>query len=136
MKPMKREYLLPQNMRPLDLERAHAVFRLRLAYENHTGRKAVDVVEKVLVCASCGKTEGVALEPSRTAYVIHCPKIGCGACEGLDSPCKAGVTNKRECPNWPKEDPNAPILLCRECAEEHHANWDNIWADYYAGFSG
>lgn len=30
-------------------------------------------------------------------------------------------------------DPNAPIPLCRECVEEHHANWDAAWAEYYAG---
>ncbi len=31
------------------------------------------------------------------------------------------------------EDPNAPLALCRECAEEHHLNWDYTWAEYYSG---
>jgi hypothetical protein len=28
---------------------------------------------------------------------------------------------------------NAPSLLCRDCAVEHHAYWDDMWADYYNG---
>ena len=28
---------------------------------------------------------------------------------------------------------NAPLLLCRDCAEEHHANWDAQWAEYHSG---
>lgn len=28
---------------------------------------------------------------------------------------------------------NAPLLLCRGCAEEHHEYWDSVWKDYYGG---
>ena len=30
-------------------------------------------------------------------------------------------------------DPNAPIMLCADCAEEHIAYWDSVWSDYYGG---
>ena len=32
-----------------------------------------------------------------------------------------------------ENDPNHPLPLCRECAEEHHEQWDDQWADYYGG---
>lgn len=47
----------------------------------------------------CGETEGVQLEPSRTAY--HWDGKG--------------------------EDPNRPVALCRPCAEAHHEHWDEMW---------
>jgi len=31
------------------------------------------------------------------------------------------------------EDPNADIPLCRSCAEAHHEEWNNRWAEYYRG---
>lgn len=30
------------------------------------------------------------------------------------------------------EDPNHPVLLCEDCAEEYHDYWNEMWADYYA----
>lgn len=27
----------------------------------------------------------------------------------------------------------ADIFLCRHCAESHHENWDEQWADYHGG---
>jgi hypothetical protein len=30
-------------------------------------------------------------------------------------------------------DPNADLFLCRDCAADHHANWDEVWREYYAG---
>lgn len=24
-------------------------------------------------------------------------------------------------------DPNAPVPLCRACAKDHHAYWDELW---------
>jgi hypothetical protein len=65
-------------------------------------------------CLRCGTTEGVELESSRTMYPT-------------------------EPPTWLERvadietDPNAPIPLCRECAEEHHDHWNGMWAEYYAG---
>lgn len=34
--------------------------------------------------------------------------------------------------NGKGRDPNAPILLCSECAKEHIAYWDEMWREYYA----
>jgi hypothetical protein len=56
-------------------------------------------------CRRCGAKEGVMPEPSRTMY----PRA-----EG-------------------ESDPNASILLCRQCAQLHHAYWDECWSEYYAG---
>jgi hypothetical protein len=28
------------------------------------------------------------------------------------------------------EDPNRSVMLCRECAAEHHAYWDERWSEY------
>lgn len=56
-----------------------------------------------LACGACGATEGVQMEPSRTCY-------------------------HRE-PGEP--NPNADIALCRDCATDHHAHWDDRWAEYY-----
>jgi hypothetical protein len=55
-------------------------------------------------CECCGSREGVRWEDSRTMY-HHEPG---------------------------EPDPNAPLLLCRDCAEEHHAMWDERWQEYYA----
>jgi hypothetical protein len=62
-------------------------------------------------CSHCGSTEGVELEDSRTSY-SHEPTAW----------------------DWIVEtpDPNAPVPLCRVCAVEHHAYWDEMWAEYYA----
>lgn len=54
-------------------------------------------------CVHCGSRDGVQLEDSRTHYIW----------DGED------------------EDPNAPISLCRDCANEHHEYWDGQWRDYY-----
>lgn len=51
-------------------------------------------------CERCATTDGVELESGRTAY-HHEPGT---------------------------EDPNRPWLLCRPCAVEHHAHWDDMWA--------
>jgi hypothetical protein len=59
-------------------------------------------------CMSCGSTEDVELENSRTCYHFE------GNIHSLDNP-------------------NRPIPLCRECAKEHHEYWDGMWADYYRG---
>jgi len=67
-----------------------------------------------MICRGCGSDKNVRLEDSRTAYaqkpytlwmaLIHDDKI---------------------------PDPNAPIPLCRECAAEHHAHWDEMWEEYH-----
>ena len=56
-------------------------------------------------CEACGEAGDVRKEDSRTQY--HWDGTG--------------------------EDPNAPLHLCRDCAETHHANWDEMWREYNAG---
>lgn len=72
--------LIPEVSKPFDVEGARRKFLALL----NPDRKA---------CVICAATDGVALEPSRTAYV----------------------------PKGPGDDCNAPVLLCRPCAKEHHA---------------
>jgi len=66
-------------------------------------------------CERCGSTEGVELEDSRTAYVEPDYSLWIAVMYDDKPP-----------------DPNAPSPLCRECAREHHAYWDEQWAEYYA----
>jgi len=70
-------------------------------------------------CVCCGSTDGVQLEAARTAYHRE-----------------AATRYERlmfEDPvNDIPADPNAPIMLCRDCAAEHHENWDMVWSDFYA----
>lgn len=49
----------------------------------------------------CDTTEGVQMESARTAY--HWDGKG--------------------------DNPNAPIPYCRPCADDHHAYWDDQWAN-------
>lgn len=37
--------------------------------------------------------------------------------------------------NFPRPDEvaNAPLSLCRGCAADHHAEWDERWSEYYSG---
>lgn len=67
-------------------------------------------------CAQCGATEGVLLEDARTAYVAPERDVYDRLRDDGDPP-----------------DPNAPIPLCRACAKAHHAYFDEVWAEYYAG---
>lgn len=62
-------------------------------------------------CAAADITtsDGVELESSRTMY----PFDG-----------EAGSPS----------DPNRPIALCRNHAAEHHAHWDEMWAEVRAGW--
>jgi hypothetical protein len=56
-------------------------------------------------CECCGTHEAVEFQSARTAYVWDG--------EG--------------------EDPNRDVALCPPCAADHHAYWDERWADYYSG---
>lgn len=65
-------------------------------------------------CEHCGCPYGVFLEDSRTMYERR-------------QPTRYEVIAGIQIPN-----PNAPLGLCRECADEHHAFWDDMWRDYYS----
>ena len=62
-----------------------------------------------LVCSYCGSKEGVQMEDSRTTYHYE------GEIGGPD-------------------DPNKPLPLCRYCAKEHHAHWDDMWSEVNRGY--
>lgn len=55
-------------------------------------------------------------------------------CEGSRGPCKEQTglewEDSRTSYHWNGlgKDPNRHILLCRSCAVEHHADWDDMWA--------
>jgi hypothetical protein len=74
-------------------------------------------------CECCGSTEDVKLEDSRTCYARSPPRLNQWQILLLDDPLD---------PPMPP-DPNAPIPLCRDCAEMHHTYWDEMWSDYYNG---
>lgn len=76
-------------------------------------------------CIACGAIEGVELESSRTMHYVPLRRVSRYERLKLDDPFF-------DDPPAPP-DPNAPIRLCRECAEEHHSNWDECWAAFYAG---
>jgi hypothetical protein len=69
-------------------------------------------------CECCGSTEGVELESSRTAYDPG-PMTRYQWLQ-LDDPL-----------NGKQPDPNVPLQLCRDCAAEHHAQWDQAWQEFY-----
>jgi len=72
-------------------------------------------------CDHCGATCGVELEESRTCY--EPPQRNQWQTLLLDEP--------QDPPDPP--DPNAPVPLCRDCAEHHHAYWDEMWEQYNSG---
>lgn len=76
-------------------------------------------------CECCGETKGVQFESSRTAYS---PK-----------PMTRWERLRLPDPLLPPsplerfEAANPDLLLCRDCAAEHHAQWNQQWAEYYSG---
>ena len=73
-------------------------------------------------CERCGLTEGLRFESSRTCYYNE-SKLR----EGRRKKLRMLELEEAE------EDPNRDIVLCRECAVEHHAYWDEMWKEYYYG---
>lgn len=55
-------------------------------------------------------------------------KLECARCQAT-----AGVEMENSRTQYPDPADNAPVPLCRDCAQEHHAHWDAMWADYQAG---
>lgn len=70
----------------------------------------------------CESTEDVREEPCRTAYYVE-------PCEHTD--CLENEEMRALC--YQSRDPNKSAWLCRPCAAEYHAGWDEIWGAYYAG---
>lgn len=66
-----------------------------------------------MICMECGSSEDIRLEDSRTNYE---PK-----------PVTLWHHIREELP----PDPNAPVALCRDCAADHHAYWDERWDEWY-----
>ena len=75
-------------------------------------------------CIRCGRVGGVRLEDSRTNYVREPPTVW-DRIRAEDG----GLTPTPSV----GEDPNKPLALCRDCAREHHQDWDERWREYYAG---
>lgn len=82
----------------------------------------------VLACEGetgpCGKTVGVRREPARTAYDVG--GFDCG-----HEDCATDPKMKELCFIDRDARANHSPLLCRECAVEYHAHWDEMWATYY-----
>lgn len=55
-------------------------------------------------CEQCGAFFGVRLVPAMTMY----PWDGKG------------------------QDPNRPLVLCREHAEDYRSHWKEMWSEYYS----
>lgn len=68
------------------------------------------------VCEYCGDDVGVFWEGSRTMY--H---------EEVNA-----WTHLLENVGDAPPSPNRDRALCRECAAEHHSNWDEQWREYYS----
>ena len=60
-----------------------------------------------LECECCGHTNGIEMEHSRTMYPF----------DGEPSD---------------PANPNRDVALCRACAAEHHAYWNDMWNEYHA----
>jgi len=75
-------------------------------------------------CDACGSTDGVKLEDSRTAYepkdLTRYDRLQ------ADDPLNPPSHLER----FVAANPRIPY--CRRCAEEHHAFWDEQWAELYA----
>jgi hypothetical protein len=67
--------------------------------------RAVTIWRQKPICQNCGTLWGLKLADSCTAY----PWDGKG------------------------RDPNAPVLLCPRCSEDHYEHWHEMWSEYYAG---
>lgn len=84
------------------------MMRYKSAMENHatTAQTAPSAAASAspLSCLRCDAVDGVAMESARTCYPYSGPTGG-------------------------PDDPNKPVPLCRGCAEEHHAHWDEMWAN-------
>lgn len=69
-------------------------------------------------CLHCDSTEGVKLEDSRTLYALPDRNR-------FEKVVEDALFTERE-------DPNADIPLCRECALDHHEYWTEMWREYYS----
>lgn len=79
------------------------------------------------VCAHCGDSAGVEWESADTAY--HVPTI-------YDRPHSVWrqllINLGFVYLNPDDEYKNCPLAFCRDCANEHHAYWSEMWREYNA----
>lgn len=68
-------------------------------------------------CEDCGTSEGVEREGSRTMY----------------PPPTLTFWDRILLDGEEPEDPNREPYLCRSCAAEYHARWDEQWDSYNSG---
>lgn len=103
--------LIPKGASSLFESHARRVFGVRFNYLSSEAKGLLRALwqQGIAVgaggCEHCSDLDGVEFEDARTSY--------CWDGEG--------------------EDPNRPLVLCRSCAAEHHANWDEQWREYYSG---
>jgi hypothetical protein len=105
-------------------------------------------------CECCGNLESVEMEPSRTQYRRDptpwerragqklfrelTAAYRLGGAKAVKEIGAQGFTDRTD--PWVYESmpvydevANQSLSLCRSCAADHHANWDDQWAEYYAG---
>lgn len=70
--------------------------------------KAYWIWRQAPICQRCGTLWGLKLAGSCTSYHWE---------------------GKEEDP----DNPNAPVLLCPRCTEDHYDYWDDMWQEYYQG---
>jgi hypothetical protein len=105
-------------------------------------------------CECCGSLEGVAMESSRTQYSRDPTPweqragekryrelraaFALGGAQAVEDLGARGFTDTTDpwmftsMPRYDKVE-NRALSLCRGCAADHHAEWDERWSEYYAG---
>ena len=105
-------------------------------------------------CECCGSVEGIKMEASRTQYtrdptpwerrngekryreLVAAYRLGGEeAVAALGAPGFTDKTDPWTFTNMPRDDEvaNGDLSLCRGCAADHHAEWDDRWSEYYSG---
>lgn len=95
-------------------------------------------LNEALFCAAlkAGREMGPAIK-DLSCFVSNWPKLEeCEVCDAMDGDIR--LEDSRTQYVWKgdfddPENPNRPLMLCRECAREHHEYWDERWSDYYGG---
>ena len=78
-------------------------------------------------CRACG--EAYAPLPPRAGAVVA------GPCEGHGGPCPLNADGYAEDARTRYDGgpgANPDVVLCPDCAQQHHAAWDEQWSAYYS----